>query len=42
MIVKCCETCIYYHWYYEKCEKWDFETDLRSVCDDWEYDVDYD
>ena len=29
---KCCDTCKYYHWYYDKCDKYDCEVDARSVC----------
>ena len=29
---KCCDTCKYYHWYYDKCNKYDCEVDARSVC----------
>lgn len=31
-IKKCCDNCIYYKWYYDKCTKFDCETDARSVC----------
>ena len=29
---KCCDNCIYYHWYYNHCDKWNCEVDDRSVC----------
>lgn len=29
---KCCDNCIYYHWYEDRCEKYECETDARSVC----------
>ena len=29
---KCCDTCKHYHWYYDKCAKYDCEVDARSVC----------
>ena len=31
-IKKCCDNCIYYKWYYDKCTKFDCEVDARSVC----------
>lgn len=27
-----CDTCRYYQWYYDKCEKYDCEVDGRSRC----------
>ena len=30
---KCCDTCKYYSWYYDFCEKWECEMDARSKCD---------
>ena len=27
---KCCDNCIHYHWYYDKCDKWDCEVDARE------------
>lgn len=32
----CCDTCIYYHWYYDYCEKWNCATDAKEVHDCWE------
>ena len=29
---KCCDTCKYYEWYYDKCNKYNCEVDDRSVC----------
>lgn len=29
---KCCDTCIYYHWYYDHCEIWGCDVDSRSIC----------
>jgi len=29
---RCCDTCKYYHWYYDKCDKYNCEVDARSVC----------
>lgn len=34
-MTKCCDTCAHYHWYYDRCDKWDCEVDDRSVCDEW-------
>lgn len=34
-MIKCCDTCIYYYWYYDHCDMWDCEVDDRSVCDEW-------
>lgn len=25
-----CDNCIHYHWYYDKCDKWDCEVDARE------------
>ena len=33
---KCCDTCKHYHWYYDKCDKYDCEMDARSVCAEYE------
>lgn len=33
---KCCDNCEYYQWYYDKCEKYQCETDARSVCSEHE------
>lgn len=30
---KTCDNCKYYHWYYDKCDKWNCEVDSRSVCE---------
>ena len=32
---KCCDTCQYYEWYYDKCQLYDCEVDARSVCSDY-------
>lgn len=29
---KCCDNCIYYHWYYDFCELWNVKVDARSIC----------
>lgn len=29
---KCCDNCIHYHWYYDKCDKWNCIVDGRSCC----------
>ena len=29
---RCCDNCIYYNWYYNRCNKYDCEMDERSVC----------
>lgn len=29
---KCCDTCKYYEWYFDKCQKYNCEVDNRSVC----------
>ena len=29
---KCCDTCFYYHWYYDFCELWKIKIDLRAIC----------
>ncbi len=29
---KCCDTCQYYEWYYDKCRFYDCEVDARSIC----------
>ena len=29
---RCCDNCNYYNWYYNRCNKYDCETDERSVC----------
>lgn len=29
---KCCDTCIYYNWYYDFCKLWEVEIDGRSIC----------
>ena len=29
---KCCDNCKYYEWYWDKCKKFDCETDARSCC----------
>ena len=29
---KCCDNCMYYQWYYDKCDKWECNVDERSVC----------
>ena len=29
---KCCDTCKYYEWYYDKCNKYDCEVDDRQIC----------
>ena len=29
---KCCDTCKYYEWYYDKCNKYNCKVDDRSVC----------
>lgn len=26
-----CDNCKHYHWYYDYCDKWECETDARSV-----------
>lgn len=28
---KCCDNCKYYEWYWDKCNKWDYECDAREV-----------
>lgn len=33
---KCCDKCVYYEWYYDKCTKWDTTTDFRSCCSTYE------
>ena len=33
---KCCDTCKHYHWYYDKCDKYDCEVDARSICAEYE------
>ena len=35
----CCNNCVYYEWYYDKCTKHACKTDARSVCYDY-LDVD--
>ena len=32
IIEKCCDTCQYYEWYYDKCQLYDCEVDARSIC----------
>lgn len=29
---KCCDTCLYYEWYYDKCTKFNCKVDYRSCC----------
>jgi len=29
---RCCDNCTYYNWYYDRCNKYDCETNARSVC----------
>ena len=29
---KCCDTCKYYEWYWDKCKKFDCEMDARACC----------
>ena len=29
---KCCDTCIYYEWYYDICNLYHCETDSRAMC----------
>lgn len=29
---KCCDTCVHYEWYYDKCTKYQCEVDPRSIC----------
>ena len=31
METNCCDNCIHYHWYYDKCDKWDCSVDAREV-----------
>lgn len=31
-ISKSCDTCEYYEWYYDWCNKWHCEIDFRQVC----------
>ena len=31
-VIKCCYTCVYYEWYYDKCTKFNCEVDSRSYC----------
>ena len=31
-----CDTCKWYAWYYDKCNKYDCEVDGRSVCNGYE------
>lgn len=31
-----CDTCKHYHWYYDRCDLYECETDPRSVCATWE------
>lgn len=26
-----CDNCVFYHWYYDYCSKWDCEVDAREV-----------
>lgn len=33
---KCCDSCKYYEWYYDKCTKWNTTVDPRSICDSYE------
>jgi len=33
---RCCDNCIHYRWYYDKCIKWDCEVDARSMCNNFE------
>ena len=28
-----CDNCKHYHWYYDRCDKWDCEVDAREVHD---------
>ena len=34
-MVRCCDTCTYYRWYYDYCEKYNCEVDGRSMCNSW-------
>ena len=34
-IIKICDTCQHYIWYWDWCKKWKCEVDYRSVCDFW-------
>ena len=36
MSEKCCDTCKYYHWYYDYCDKYDCKVDARAVCSSYE------
>lgn len=29
---KCCDTCVYYKWYYDLCTLFNCQTDARSIC----------
>ena len=34
--MKCCDNCIFYEWYYDRCKRWMcFINDPRSVCSFW-------
>lgn len=33
---KCCDTCKHYEWYYDKCSKYNCETDARARCSEYE------
>lgn len=39
MPTKCCDNCIHYHWYYDHCDKYECEVDVRSVCSSHERSV---
>ena len=30
-IIKNCDNCCYYHWYYDYCDKWKCEVDSREI-----------
>ena len=32
---KCCDTCYYYSWYYDWCDKYKCITDDRAKCNSW-------
>ena len=34
--MKCCDNCIFYEWYYDRCKRWMcFINNPRSVCSFW-------
>lgn len=36
---ECCDNCLHYCWYYDYCDKWQCEVDDRSVCSEYEVNI---